>query len=153
MDFVQAAAGGELYMNSLIDALVSGEFLTAEEAAAVDTAKLVDFARSSLGARIAASPAVYREKPFNLVYNIDGIDTMVQGIIDCFFEEDGQLVLVDYKTTNIRTQEELDRRKAEITGRYALQMEIYRKALESITGKKVKESNLYLTNMGATIKM
>lgn len=153
MDFAQAAAGGELYMNSLIDALVCGEFLTAEEAAAVDMAKLVDFARSSLGARMAASPAVYREKPFNLVYNIDGIDTMVQGIIDCFFEEDDQLVLVDYKTTNIRTQEELDRRKAEITGRYALQMEIYRKALESITGKKVKQSNLYLTNMGATIKM
>jgi hypothetical protein len=30
-------------------------------------------------------------------------------------------------------------------------MEIYRKALEVITGKKVKESNLYLTNLGAII--
>ena len=138
-------------MSSLMETLVNGEFLTAEEAAAVDTAKLADFACSSLGVRIAASPAVYREKPFNMIYNIDGIDTMVQGIIDCFFEEDGQLVLVDYKTTGIRTEADLERRKAEITGRYALQMEIYRKALETITGKKVRESNLYLTNMGVTI--
>ena len=146
MDFAQAAAEGELYMSSLMDSLVSGEFLTAEEAAAVDTARLTDFARSPLGTRIAASPAVYREKPFNLIFNIDGTDTMVQGIIDCFFEEDGQLVLVDYKTTHTRDE-------AQLKERYALQMDIYRRALETITGKKVKEANLYLTDTGEAIKM
>ena len=140
-------------MNSLIAKLVDGEFLTAEEAAAVDTAKLTDFARSELGQRIVASPAVYREKPFNTMWNIDGTDTMVQGIIDCFFEEDGQLVLVDYKTTGIKTLEELARRAPEIAQRYAVQMEIYRHALETSTGKKVKETCLYLTNMGEIIKM
>ena len=153
MDFAQAAAGGQLYMNSLIAKLVDGEFLTAEEAAAVDTEKLTDFACSELGQRIVASPAVYREKPFNTVWNIDGTDTMVQGIIDCFFEEDGQLVLVDYKTTGIKTREELARRAPEIAQRYAVQMEIYRHALETSTGKKVKETCLYLTNMGEIIKM
>lgn len=153
MDFAQAAAGGRLYMNSLIGKLVEDEFLTAEEAAAVDTDKLISFALSEIGGRIAASPAVYKEKPFNLIYKIDGIDTMVQGIIDCFFEEDGQLVLLDYKTTNIRSKEELERRKAEIAEKYSVQMDIYRRALSEITGKTVKETCLYLTNAGEIIKM
>ena len=140
-------------MAGLMEGLVSGEFLTAEEAAAVDTEKLVDFARSPLGRRIAASPAVYREKPFNLIYNVDGTDTMVQGIIDCFFEEDDQLILVDYKTTNIRKTDKMERYEAEIAAKYALQMKIYRQALEVTTGKKVKETNLYLTNIGKVIEI
>ena len=153
MDFAQAAAGGELYMAGLIADMVSAEFITAEEAAAVDTEKLTAFACSELGCRIAASPVVCREKPFNTIWNIGGSDTMVQGIIDCFFEEDGQLVLVDYKTTNVRTMDEFEYRKNEIAQRYALQMKIYRHALETATGKKVKETNLYLTNIGQVIRI
>ena len=75
----------------------------------------------------------------------------MQGIIDCFFEEDGQLVLVDYKTTNIRSKEEFQRRKGEIAARYSLQMELYRRALEEATGKEVKEACLYLTNIGEIV--
>jgi len=153
MDFAQAAAGGELYMAGLLSDMVSAEFLTAEEAAAVNAENLTAFARSELGQRIAASPAVYREKPFNVVRNIEGSDTLVQGIIDCFFEEDGELVLVDYKTTNVKTKEELTRWKAAIAQQYALQMEIYRQALEASTGKKVKNTYLYLTNVGEIINM
>ena len=117
----------------------------------MDAEKLAEFARSELGRRIVASPYVCREKPFNMIYNVKGSETLVQGIIDCFFEEDGKLVLVDYKTTNIKSKEEFQRRKDEIAQRYALQMEIYRQVLTEATGKEVKETCLYLTNIGEVI--
>ena len=61
---------------------------------------------------------------------------LIQGIIDAYFEEDGEIVLVDYKTDSIKTGEEL-------IGRYRTQVEYYKEALEKLTGKKVKESILY----------
>lgn len=139
------------YIEKLLAKMTEDEFITSEEASCVDVAKLADFAGSSLGKRIAASPHVCREKPFNLVYEVDGSQALVQGIIDCFFEESDGLVLVDYKTTNVRSEAEFLRRKDEIASRYALQMDIYRKALEEATGKHVKEACLYLTNIGEII--
>ena len=61
------------------------------------------------------------------------------------------MVLVDYKTTNVRNEAEFLRRKDEIAGHYQVQMDIYRKALEEATGKHVKEACLYLTNIGEII--
>ena len=151
MDFADAAAGGISYIENLLNEMVKEEFISREEADAVDKAKLADFAVSTLGRRIAASPAVYREQPFNLVCDVDGSSALVQGIIDCFFEEDGELVLVDYKTTNVKNEAEFIRRKDEIASRYALQMGLYRRALEEATGKVVKEACLYLTNIGEVI--
>ncbi len=69
---------------------------------------------------------------------------MVQGIIDMFFEEPDGLVLVDYKTDRVKTAEEL-------TERYYYQLELYGKALEQITGKKVKEKWIYSLCLGAEI--
>ena len=151
MDFAAAADGGISYVEKLLRDMAEDEFISSEEADAVDRVKLADFAASSLGRRIASSSSVYREQPFNLVCDVDGSSALVQGIIDCFFEEDGQLVLVDYKTTNIRSKEEFQRRKGEIAARYSLQMDLYRRALEEATGKKVKEACLYLTNIGEIV--
>ncbi len=82
-----------------------------------------------------------------------GAQSIVQGIIDCFFEEEGGLVLVDYKTTNVRTKGELAGRCESIRKRYAAQINLYRRALEEATGKRVKEAYLYLINIGEIIEM
>ena len=60
----------------------------------------------------------------------------MQGIVDAYFEENGQLVIVDYKTDNVANINDL-------RARYASQLEYYSRALEQITGKKVKERILY----------
>lgn len=66
---------------------------------------------------------------------------MLQGIIDAFFEEDNELVLVDYKTDRIKgSKEEVENI---LRSRYAFQLETYRQALEQIIGKKVKETYIY----------
>ena len=151
MDFAAASAEGISYVEKLLGEMAGDEFISPEEASVVDMKKLAEFASSPLGRRIASSPALYREQPFNMICDVDGSAAMVQGIIDCFFEEEGKLVLVDYKTTNVRTAEEFHRRKGEIASKYSLQIELYRRALEESTGKEVKEACLYLTNIGEVI--
>lgn len=94
-----------------------------------------------------------RERPFNLVLEQAGAQSIVQGIIDCFFEEGGELVLVDYKTTGVGSEGEFAARRESIRARYAMQINLYRRALEAATGKHVKEAYLYLTNIGETIEM
>ncbi len=152
LDF-HAAQLGVPYVRKLLEQLVADEFLTAEEAAVVDVEKIAAFADSPLGRRIAASPNVRREQPFNLMLKVDGSMAAVQGIIDCFFEENGELVLVDYKTTHIENAAELAHRAPQLRRTYAAQMEIYRRALEAATDMPVREAYLYLMNLGETLDM
>jgi len=110
-------------------------------------------ATASLGRRIAASPQLRREQPFNILLEVNGSMAAVQGIIDCCFEEDGAWVLLDYKTTRVESAAELARRAPQLRKTYAAQMVIYRRALEAATGMPVRETYLYLTNLGETIRM
>ena len=140
---------GEAMIAGLVSGMVKDEYLTEAEAEAIDTAKLYDFACAPLGIRIGEAQRkgrLYREKPFNLIMEVDGTDAMVQGIIDCFFVENGKAVLVDYKTT-------APRNVPGVKERYSVQMDIYKRAIEEATGLKVAESYLYLTNLGITVDM
>mgnify|MGYP001637973629 CR=1 FL=1 len=144
---------GIAYVQNLLARMVTEEFLTAEEAAVADAEKIAAFARSPLGRRIAASQNVRREQPFNILLEVNGSMAAVQGIIDCCFEEDGAWVLLDYKTTRVENAAELAHRAPQLRKTYAAQMEIYRRALETATGMPVRETYLYLTNLGETIRM
>ena len=144
---------GTAYVRNLLARMVTEEFLTAEEAAVVDAEKIAAFANSPLGRRIAASPQLRREQPFNILLEVNGSMAAVQGIIDCCFEEDGAWVLLDYKTTRVESAAELARRAPQLRKTYAAQMVIYRRALEAATGMPVRETYLYLTNLGETIRM
>lgn len=68
---------------------------------------------------------------------------MIQGIIDAYFYQgpDDDIILVDYKTDNVESGEEL-------LGRYAAQMYLYALTLEKLTGHKVKDIILYSTRLG-----
>ena len=73
---------------------------------------------------------------------------MIQGIIDCWFEEDGQLVLVDYKSNYVSA----GRGPEEIAKLYEEQISLYREALEGATGKTVKEAYLFLFDTGQFVE-
>ena len=73
--------------------------------------------------------------------------SVIQGIIDLYYiNENGNIVLVDFKTDRI-DEEELFRKK------YKKQLEIYKIALEKITGKKVENSYIYSFNLGKKISI
>ena len=70
---------------------------------------------------------------------------------DCFFEEDGGWVLLDYKTGS--AADAAAGRDEKIAEKYRTQIELYRQALEAATGRKVKEAYLYMTDAGRFIKI
>ncbi|MCY6483370.1 helicase-exonuclease AddAB subunit AddA [Clostridium aestuarii] len=134
-----------------IKELVNKELITKEQAENISIDKILKFFYSSIGKRIMNAENVYREVPFHIElrstevykelpeekYNKEYI--MLQGIIDCYFEEDGEIVLLDYKTDYVK-----DGNIEIIKDKYRVQLEYYAKAIEKITNKKVKEKYLYL---------
>ncbi|HSQ89616.1 PD-(D/E)XK nuclease family protein, partial [Romboutsia sp.] len=72
--------------------------------------------------------------------NIDDEESlMLRGIIDAYFEEDGKIVIVDYKTDFVNEEN-----KDDVVNRYRKQLDLYKNVLEELTGKEVKEKYVYL---------
>ncbi len=132
-----------------VDKLLHMEFITEEEARSVSVRKILKFFNSSLGRRMKKAGNLYREVPFymevgsNEIYgNLDpklyrDEKILIQGIIDCYFQEGNELVLLDYKTDYVENMEN-------IKEKYKIQIYYYARALEKMTGKRVKNKYLYL---------
>ena len=137
--------------------LVDSGFLSEDEGKAVNIGAAKRFFMSPLAERIFASDNVMREKKFAALFpakffypELTGEAAeekiVVQGIADCVFVEDGELVIVDYKTdTGVDAEALLDR--------YSAQLEIYREALSQALGMPVKETLLYSFFMNSTVKV
>ena len=78
---------------------------------------------------------------------------LVQGIIDCCFEEEGGMILADYKSNFIRPDRPHEAELARIKEEYKIQIELYREAVEKGMGMKVNEAYLYMFTTGETIDM
>jgi len=125
-----------------MEAMLQDGVITQAEHAAVPARMLVNFFASPLGVRMLRSGRVEREWAFTYKRNTeDGRLQLVQGVIDCCFEEDGKWVLIDYKTdspSDIPT----------VMEKHRPQLEIYADALERITLMPVRERMLYLVRAG-----
>ena len=130
-----------------MEAMVLQERLTAEYMACVPAEKICRFLDSSLAERMYTADCagnLHREQPFMLGIPADEVEecfpgsetVLIQGIIDIYLEEKDGLVVADYKTDAVHRPEEL-------AERYRLQLDYYARALETITGKKVKEKIIY----------
>jgi len=146
LDFKRVNTNAEI--DEQIRAMVNQELLREEEAAVVDRSRIQRFFNSSLGQRVLKATRVYCEVPFNLVYKAASIfaglenckeELLLQGVIDLYFEEGEDLVLVDYKTDRITSAN-----RSELVDKYRVQIVLYKKALEEILGRRVKASYLYL---------
>mgnify|MGYP000329918913 CR=1 FL=1 len=139
-----------------IEEMVIEELLTEEEAKVVNVNKIVNFYNSPIGIRLLASGKVNREKPFVLrkkASEVLGIENcndniLIQGIIDCYFEERDGLVLIDYKTDFI-----LEGNLENLVDRYKVQMMLYKEALERIEKQKVKEIYIYSFELDKEVRV
>jgi ATP-dependent helicase/nuclease subunit A len=134
-------------INGLISDLVSRNLLTGEEAAAIDREKIAVFTRSEVAERMRAAARVYREVPFVMETPDFEEAVLVHGIIDCYFEEDGKMVLVDYKSDAVYGD---PRKWAES---HRTQLDIYKKAVTESTGMEVKEVLLYSFGLGECFQL
>ncbi len=122
--------------------------LTDDERAAVDIDAIRAFTCSDLAKRMVASGKYFREVPFTFKKTVTELDssiahdaeTLIQGVIDCYFIENGSIVLIDYKTDKNVTDEEAKRR-------YEKQLSLYAEALTKKYSLPVKEKYLYLFSL------
>lgn len=136
-------------------AYVKAGKLGEDEAGCIRSRDILRFLHSTIGKRMiqaARAEKMFKEQPFVLgvdeteVYpeGTKGELVLVQGIIDVYFEEADGLVVLDYKTDKIFSAEEL-------AERYHAQLDYYARALEQMTGKKVKEKIIYSFTLGKEI--
>ena len=82
-----------------------------------------------------------------------GEDVLVQGVIDCYFEEPDGIVLYDYKTNRIDKTKPPEEEQECIVSLYRTQLDLYSNALEDALGKKVKERYLYLFSIDREVEV
>ena len=139
-----------------VDGLLASRLLTAQQAEAVDCEKLAAFLASPLACRIRKAKQVWREYRFHLLVDASGYDPrvtgeemMLQGVVDCCFETEEGLTVVDFKTDRIRPGEEAERAE-----RYRPQLEAYAHAVSKVLEKPVSHKILYFfaTNREISLK-
>ena len=148
-----------------IEDLIKREIISEKQSLVINPFKIYKFFKSEIGKRALSSHFIKREQSIysqikmNDIYlNNEDIQNnraiyeeeslMLRGIIDLYFEEDDEIVIVDYKTDYI-TEEN----KQEVIDRYKKQLDLYAEALTKLTGKKVKEKYLYLFNVDEAVKL
>lgn len=148
-------------VREFIHGLVLSGRMDAEYENLVRAGKYVAFLNSKLGQRMkkaALSGRMYRERQFITGFPANRIRQeyeacddiiMVQGIIDCCFEEEDGYVIVDYKTDHVEpaNAEEI------LKKRYTEQLRLYADALEQISDVKVKECIIYSVSVNREIKL
>lgn len=102
---------------------------------------------SDIWRRARSAEKCLTEVPFEMLAGSDAtLPTILRGVIDLAFREDGGWVLVDYKTdTLIGTPAEV------IAAKYAPQLELYAAALERATGEPVVEKAVFFVREGALV--
>lgn len=140
----------EAWLRSQLNAMTSAGRLSEEQRQSIRIRDIADMVFSNLGLRMAEADRrheLYREAqfvmgvPVSALYpEVDSEETvLIQGIIDAYFEENGELILLDYKTDHVSKQEGADILKK----RYKRQLDDYQQALEQMLQKKVRQKLIY----------
>lgn len=145
--------------DNYLETMIAAGYLSRQERKVLDTGKFVAFMETDIGQRMMEAwerKALRLEQPFMMglaakdIYQEQDSDAMimVQGIIDAFFFQEEEIVLIDYKTDSVRKGEE-----QELVKKYRTQLEYYAKALERLMGKPVREKIIYSFALGKEIEV
>ncbi len=142
-------------IESEIERLCQQGFISQIQAQSIDREKALRFIHSDVISRCINSDNVMKEYRFTIKVNASLVDEklqntkcdeqiILQGAVDLAFVENGELVIVDYKTDNVKDPQDL-------YGMYHNQLEIYKDAMEQCTDYKVKECLIYSIKHSACI--
>ena len=146
MQYADFAAARE-DIEAQLQLLTDEGYLTQAQADSVDIEKARSFIDSELVTRCLNADKVYKEYRFNIRIPANRVDpeieeslseetVILQGAVDLAFVEDGELVIVDYKTDRVKAPEDL-------AERYASQLLLYKDAMEECLSLPVKECLIY----------
>lgn len=135
--------------------MTAARYFTPTEAASLNRREIRAYYQSDLYARISASSWVKREFSFlmdmgqeelgQLIPGMGSHRITVQGIADLIFEENGVMILVDYKTDHLPEEE--------IVEKYRPQLLLYRQILTQLLDKEVGETLIYSMYHKKTLKI
>ena len=144
----------EASFKDYLERLVIDKKITEEEMESIVIKHFMNFFKSRLYERMSKAflkDKLYRESPF-----VMGMDAgtgevkemvLVQGIIDAWFMEGDDVILMDYKTDRVYG----DKGPDELIKRYKVQLDNYALALKRITGKEPKERIIYSFSLGKEV--
>ncbi|MFJ7976046.1 helicase-exonuclease AddAB subunit AddA [Peribacillus sp. NPDC096379] len=151
-------------VRQLLNELIIRELLTEEQKSAVNIEVIVSFFDSEIGQRMQRASVIRREVPFTLAvpaseayshWHGEEETVLVQGVIDCIFEDEAGLVLLDYKTDGItgRFHNGFEGAKEILADRYRIQLQWYTRAIEGILKKKVNDRYLFFFDGGHLLEI
>ena len=142
LDFARTTSQEEI--QSEITRLMEGYFITEEEARSADAEKLYRFFSSEIGREMLAAPVKEREYKFSMLIpaeeffdGAEGEEVLFQGVVDCWFENEKGITVVDFKTDREPKPEQ-----------YRPQVQAYSRALEELLGRPVARKALYFFSTG-----
>ena len=141
-------------LEELKNELVYKNKVLPEEEKIIDLKKIETFLNSDLAYSIKKCKTIEKEKAFCLKVNLNEImdvksdeEILVQGIIDLYgITENNKIILVDYKTDYVKSENEL-------ISKYLIQLKLYKKALEEGLNKDVSEVYIYSLSLNKQIKV
>ncbi|OLP63705.1 ATP-dependent helicase/nuclease subunit A [Bacillus pumilus] len=159
---------GESYDESriqqLLNSLKERDLLTDEQVQSIDQEGIIAFFSTSIGQKLQKADWVKREVSFSMVLPVnevyshidaDGESVLIQGMIDCLFEVDGKLYLLDYKTDRVqgRYAGGIEAAESILRKRYETQIALYATAVERLTNRRLEEKILYFFDGNVEISL
>ncbi|WP_175598156.1 helicase-exonuclease AddAB subunit AddA [Paenibacillus luteus] len=146
-------------LKETLDGMIELRLLTRIQSEAINLPAVAAFFDSDLGQRLLQAGWVRREVPFSSMFPASRVypdaeesltkePILIQGVIDCLFEDDAGVVLLDYKTDRIHNQ-----KWTEGAERHRFQLELYAEAIESVLGRKVDECHVFFFDGGQSVQL
>ncbi len=148
-------------VRSLVDGMIERKLLTRSQAEAVDADSIAAFFASELGLRLCRAQWVKRELPFSCalpagrVHPLAGREesvreepVLIQGVVDCLFEDEQGLVLLDFKTDRIAMSN-----WDHAAERHRFQLELYAEAIGGILGRPVQECHVFFFDGAQSVRL
>ena len=143
-------------ITNLLDELEMKKIITSKEKEAINVNKILEFTKSKIWEELKTAKKIEKEKPFYInikakdIYNKETDENiLVQGIIDLYYiDKDNNINLVDYKTDYIENSNEI-----ELINKYKEQLYLYKKALEQVYKKEVKNTYIYSVYLNKEIQI
>ncbi len=145
------------FVDAQLEMLVGCGIIQKDDLRQLKISRISRFFESDLARRMAKADRrgqLHKEAPFVIAVNANEIHeewpgdekVLIQGIIDAWFEEDGQIVLMDYKSDLVPGKD-----PQYLVTKYRIQLDLYARALKRLIGKKVKETLIYSFSLGEQI--
>ncbi|MBP1992859.1 helicase-exonuclease AddAB subunit AddA [Paenibacillus eucommiae] len=148
-------------IQAALDSMLERKLLTNAQYDSVDIEPILAYFATDLGQRMVAATKIEREVPFSFglpageIYLAEAENTelqnetvLIQGVIDCLFEDEQGLVMIDYKTDSVQ-----GRSIEELRERYRLQIGLYTRAVEHIWKRPLGGVYIYYFENALIVEM